>query len=242
MNVPDAPPPYATVVFDCDSTLATIEGIEELAVLAGTPDAELRRLTAQAMDGSLPLEAVYGRRLDLVDPSRELVARVGARYVETALPHARELVAALRSLGKRVVIVSGGVLPAVRILADHLGVEPADTHAVDLRFAPDGAYAGYDEASPLARAGGKPEVIAPLAARGPVVLVGDGATDLEAAPVCARFVAFGGVEARPAVFEHARVRCATPDLAALVPLLLAPEEIDTLRRDPAHAPLTEPQA
>ncbi len=47
----DAPPPYATVVFDCDSTLAAMEGIEELAQGAGAE--EIRALTRAAMDGAI---------------------------------------------------------------------------------------------------------------------------------------------------------------------------------------------
>ena len=184
------------------------------------------------MDGELPLEAAYGRRLELVQPTRADVERVGQRYVETVLPNARRLIGALRALGKRPVIVSGGVLPAVLALAEHLGVEPADVHAVDLRFDAGGAYAGFDEGSPLARAGGKIDVLARLAGDlgGPFAFVGDGATDLEAGHLAARFVAFGGVERRAAVFAGAAVHATDPDYAALAPLLFTPDELADLAR------------
>ncbi len=228
MPVPDAPPPYGTVVFDCDSTLSTIEGIEELARLAGRHEAELATLTDQAMNGIVPLEEVYGRRLELIRPTRAEVEAVGERYVATQLPNAGRLIASLRELGKRVAIVSGGVLSAVLRLGEALGLGPEDVFAVELSFAPDGSYAGFDEASPLARAGGKVEVVRALAATSPgaVALVGDGATDLEAAGEVARFVAFGGVERRGLVFAEAAVTCAAPDFLALAPLLLTPAELD----------------
>jgi len=241
VTVPDAPPPYAGVAFDCDSTLSTIEGIEELARISlkgGPRNDELRDLTRRAMDGELPLEEVYGRRLAIVRPSRADLELAGRRYVETALPGGRELVAALRALGKRVWIVSGGLLPPVRALAEHLGVPPCDVRAVDVKLDADGAYAGFDEASPLARAGGKPIVLRELAASLPsdaehgrrIALVGDGATDLEAAPVLARFVAFGGVERRESVFAEAAARSTATDLRELCDLLLTPDEIE---RSPA---------
>ena len=237
--LPDRPPPYRTVVFDCDSTLSAIEGICELA--GERHAAELEALTAAAMDGGVPLEEVYGRRLELVRPTREDVERVGRLYVETLLPGARVVVRALQELGKRVVVVSGGLLPPVRMLAEDLGIP--EVHAVDIRFEESGAYAGFEESSPLARAGGKPELLRTLgdepAAR-PISLVGDGATDLEAAPWVDRFIAFGGVERRERVFREARVHCDAPDLRALLPLLLAPEEIDSLRASPELAPLLEP--
>jgi phosphoserine phosphatase len=231
MPLPDREPPFGTVVFDCDSTLSAIEGIEELA----RENAEVAELTAQAMDGRLPLEQVFARRLELVRPSRADVERIGRRYVEHLVPHADRLIAALQGLGKRVVIVSGGLLPAVRHLARHLGVPDEDVHAVDLQHDESGAYAGFDEASPLARSGGKPAVLEALRRDGErLALVGDGATDLEAAPLVDRFVAFAGVERRAAVLAAARRRCLEPDFRALVPLLLSAEEIATLSAEPGQ--------
>jgi len=235
MGLPDSPPPYRTLAFDCDSTLSAIEGIEELAGMAHGP--ELARLTRDAMDGLVPLEEVYGRRLDRVRPSRAEVERIGRLYVERRVPGVELLFAALRALEKRVVIVSGGLLPAVRELARFLGVAPADVHAVDVAFDDAGGYAGFDRASPLARGGGKPKLLRELAHPRPIALVGDGATDLEAAPVVDRFVAFGGVARREAVFGAAAVRCDAPDLGALAPLLLSAEELERLRGASPFAPL-----
>lgn len=235
----DSPPPYDAIVFDCDSTLSEVEGIEELA---GEHRTEVARLTARAMDGELALEAVYGARLKRIQPTIAALERVAAIYLERALPHAADLVRALRALDKRVLVVSGGLLEAVRPFALALGVDAREVHAVPTRHDELGAYLGFDESCPLARAGGKPELLArlveqPGAAR--VALVGDGATDLEAAPACARFVAFGGVVRREEVFARAVARCEVKDLAALVPKLLSPEERAALSRSPEHAPLVD---
>ena len=234
--LPDAPPPYGTVVFDCDSTLSRLEGVEALA----GRNPELERLTREAMEGRVALEDVYGRRLALVRPTRDAVARVGRLYVERMVPNADRLCSALRFLGKRVWIVSGGLLPAVTTLASHLGIPARFTAAVDLQFDASGAYQGFDELSPLARSRGKVDIVQGIRMRpgaGPVALVGDGATDLEAAPLCARFIAYAGVERRDGVLAAARVTCTAPDLAALVPLLLAPDEIARLEAHADHAAL-----
>jgi phosphoserine phosphatase len=235
----DTPPPYGTVVFDCDSTLSTIEGVDELArdVLGPEELVLLSRLTERAMEGALALEEVYGRRLELVAPTRAAVERLAERYVASALPHARELCAALGALEKRVHVVSGGVRSAILPLARWLGIPAEHVHAVDLSWDARGGYAGFDRGSPLTRSGGKALVLAEIArdrAAGPIALVGDGATDLEAAHVAARFVAFGGVARRPSVFARALVSCAEPDLAPLVPLLLSEPEIETLSASGAH--------
>ena len=226
----DRPPPYAAVVFDCDSTLSSIEGIEELLARATDRSARalIEQLTAEAMEGRLPLEEVYGKRLEAIRPTADEVARIGPLYVETVLPGAPALIAALRWLGKDVAIVSGGLLPPVAFLGGYLGVDANLVRAVDLSFDGDGQYAGFEEASPLARKGGKPEVLRQLFPSGDVALVGDGATDLEAAEACARFVAFAGVEARPDVIARAEVVCSLADFAALLPLLCTADEIERL--------------
>jgi len=239
--LPDAPPPYRTVLFDCDSTLSAIEGIDELA---GPQRGEIEALTRRAMAGELALESVYGLRLERIRPRREDVLALGARYVSALVPGARELVAALRFLGKRVCIVSGGLAPAVVELGRALALEPRDVFAVQLSFGPDGGYAGFDRHSELARSGGKRELVAGLASgadAAPIALVGDGISDLEAAEggALARFVAYGGVVRRPEVFARARATAQEPDLACLLPLLVSERELRILSRSREHERLCQ---
>src|SRR5215207_7526663 len=98
-------PRYATVVFDCDSTLSTIEGIDELA--AERRD-EVAALTDAAMRGEVALEEVYGRRLALIRPTRRQIDALGAHYLATLVPDARETLLALRDEGVEVRVISGG--------------------------------------------------------------------------------------------------------------------------------------
>lgn len=193
---------FACVVFDCDSTLVAVEGVDELA---GEHAAAIRALTDAAMDGGVPLEEVYGRRLALIRPTRAQVEALGRRYIETLVPGARECVAALRAAGCDVRVLSGGLRPAVEALARELGIAPEAVAAVDVRFDARGDYAGFDDASPLARAGGKAEVLDAWGLPRPALLVGDGATDLEARPAVDAFAAFVGVVRRAAVVEAADV-------------------------------------
>src|SRR5690606_32733631 len=150
---PAARAPFASVWFDCDSTLSTIEGIDELARARPECAAAIAELTRRAMDGAIPLQQVYGERLRRIAPTRAEVEALARRYVATLVPGARETVAALRRLGKTVGIVSGGLRPAVLAVAHELSIPAEHVHAVDVRFAADGGYAGFDAGSPLARSG-----------------------------------------------------------------------------------------
>jgi phosphoserine phosphatase len=236
-------PPFAAVFFDCDSTLSAIEGIDEL-VAGATPAvrAEVLALTHQAMAGTLPLADVYERRLRLLAPHRSQLAPIGELYVARLVPNAREVVRALRHLGKHVGILSGGLEAPVRHVAAHLGIDPTLVHAVAMQFDANGAYVDYDRSSPLARNGGKVEVVRTLPAYcHPLAFVGDGITDAETRGHVARFVGFGGVVVRPPVRERADVYVADPDLAAVLPHVLTAAERDTLARSAAFAPLLSPR-
>lgn len=220
----DQEPPFETIVFDCDSTLSSVEGIDELA---GEHEEAVSELTRRAMDGEVALDEVYGLRLEMIQPDRAAIERVSLRYVEALVPGIKEVFQTLQRANKRLAIVSGGLLPAVTAVADELGVDHAEVHAVDLYFNEDGSYSGFQEGSPLARSGGKLEVLEEIAATteaGSVALVGDGVTDLEALPAIARFVAWGGVVHRDEV--HQRSACSTdgPDARDLLQFLLSDSE------------------
>lgn len=225
MSLP--PGGFRSVVFDCDSTLAALEGIDELA---GEHRAEVRALTDAAMAGEVPLEEVYGRRLEIIRPTRERVEALSRAYLEALVPDARETVAALCWLGRDVRILSGGLAPAVEALARTLGLREGMAAAVDIRFDDRGGYAGYDAGSPLARGGGKAEKIEAWRLPRPSLLVGDGATDAEARPAVDAFAAYMGVACRPAVAEAADVVLRDASLAPVLALAAGARGRTRLRR------------
>ncbi|HET7043038.1 MAG TPA: hypothetical protein VFI13_13555, partial [Gemmatimonadales bacterium] len=101
---------FRSVILDADSTLSGIEGIDWLAKRRGMGVAEeIAELTGKAMEGSVPIESLYGLRLDLVRPGRDEVAALGAAYRAEVAPGAGEAVRALRAAGVRVHVVSGGL-------------------------------------------------------------------------------------------------------------------------------------
>jgi phosphoserine phosphatase len=236
---PQSGPPFASVWFDCDSTLSAIEGVDEL--LRWAPVAlrdQVLALTRRAMAGELPLDAVYERRLRLLAPRQEHLEAVGRLYCERAVPDAREVVAALRALGKQVGIMSGGMLPAVRALAQQLCVEPRHVHAVAVSFDASGAYSDFDRASPLWRNGGKRELVRALPATArPLAFVGDGVTDLETQGAADLFVGYGGVAVREVVRARAQRWFATPSLAPVLGFVLTADERARLARQPEFAQL-----
>lgn len=197
-------PAYATVILDVDSTVAGIEGIDWLAARRG--DILSRRvasLTDRAMRGAIPLDGVYGERLAMIRPRRDEVEELGNAYLAAIAPGCVDAVQRMRAAGVHVILVSGGLRPALEPLAAHLGIDLRDLHAVAISFDASGEYAGYDEASPLATATGKRRVVESLALTRPALAVGDGSTDLAMRAVVDRFIGFTGFVRRDTVVREA---------------------------------------
>ena len=210
---------FDVICFDCDSTLSRIEGIDELARRVGMGE-EMSKLTDLAMNGVVPLEAVYERRLSLIRPDQDSIDWLAGLYIAEIVEGVKEVFTTLLAQDKEVHIISGGLRQAILPLADHLGLPESHVHAVDIYFNDDGSYRNYDLDSPLARTGGKAVVVGTLKGQGSLVMVGDGKTDLEAKQSGAVVFGFGGVVDRAIVREHADFYTTEPTLLSVLEHIL----------------------
>ena len=212
-----APPPPAAalevwrradaVCFDVDSTVCRDEGIDELAEYLGKRT-EVAEWTARAMDGGVPFQEALAARLEIIQPSQAALDQFLAFDPPNLSPRVAELVGVLRGAGREVFLVSGGFRQMIAPVAAAVGVKPENVFANSILFDEAGLYAGFDAEEFTSRAGGKAEAIRYLKARDgfqTLVMVGDGATDMEARQDGGAdlFVGFGGVVARPAIVAGA---------------------------------------
>jgi phosphoserine phosphatase len=182
---------FNSVIFDVDSTLSGIEGIDWLANLRGSKVAEWSAaLTDRAMLGEIPIEAVYGERMRAVKPGLAEIQQLGRVYVDRIAPGAAEALKDFKDAKVQIAMVSGGLREAILPLAAALGVEDEQVNAVSVFFDKNGNYAGFDEASPLTRQTGKKTTAAGMGLKRPVLAVGDGMTDCEMKSVVDSFAAF----------------------------------------------------
>lgn len=195
---------FNSVIFDVDSTLSAVEGIDWLAAQRG-PEIEAwsAGLTERAMQGEIPIEAVYGERMRIVKPTLLEIEQLGKVYVERMATGAAETIAELRANNVEVIMVSGGLREAILPLARELGVDQKNVHAVSVFFGQDGTYAGFDDASLLTRQSGKRTIVGQMDLKGPILAVGDGMTDCEIKAVVQGFAAFVEFTRREAVIERA---------------------------------------
>ncbi|EEP75654.1 phosphoserine phosphatase [Uncinocarpus reesii 1704] len=110
-------------VFDMDSTLIKQEVIDEIARFIGV-EKEVSEITARAMNGELDFSASLKARVSLL---KGVPADVFEKLksIITIAPGARELCRALKRLGFKMAVLSGGFQPLAEWLAEELSLDYA---------------------------------------------------------------------------------------------------------------------
>jgi phosphoserine phosphatase len=171
------------VVFDMDSTLITQEVIDLLAAtIKDPPDlaARVADITHRAMLGELEFDGAFKERVGLLKGlSADIFVRL--RDVLDVTKGVSELLKALKRLGIKTAVLSGGFLPLTSWLASELGIDYAYANEVVIDEATNtltgevkGVIVGKERKQELLLEIAKKEGID----LSQVVAVGDGANDL----------------------------------------------------------------
>ncbi|XP_031255545.1 phosphoserine phosphatase, chloroplastic-like [Pistacia vera] len=195
------------VCFDVDSTVCLDEGIDELAEFCGAGKA-VAEWTARAMGGSVPFEEALAARLSLFKPSSSQVQDFVEKRPPKLSPGIDELVKKLKANNINVYLISGGFRQMINPVASVLGIPPENIFANQLLFKSSGEFLGFDANEPTSRSGGKAVAVQQIRkAYGyqALVMIGDGATDLEARQPGGAdiFICYAGVQLREAVAAKA---------------------------------------
>lgn len=208
------------LIADMDSTIITVECIDELADYAGLKS-EVASITEAAMRGEIGFERALRERVRLLEGlSLNDLATCHAERV-TLAPGARTLVRTMQSRGAATALVSGGFTYFASRVASAAGF---GIHRANTLLVRDGRLTG-EVAEPILGRSAKLEVLNEEVARlglhaSDVLAVGDGANDLDMIMAAGMGVAFN---AKPPVAEVADIRLDHSDLTALLALQAIPE-------------------
>jgi len=206
---------YKLICFDMDSTLITIECIDELADFAGKKD-EVSAVTEAAMRGEIDYRESLRRRLALL---AGLDARVLARVFGERLllsPGTRELLEAAQNAGLRTAILSGGFTYFTERLRIELGFDFATSNELEISGGKLTGRVVGDIVDAAAKAHHTARLTDELGLRKEqVIAVGDGANDLLMMAQAGLSVAF---RAKPATRAKADVAINFGGLDALLKL------------------------
>jgi phosphoserine phosphatase len=203
----------ALLVADMDSTMITVECIDELADYAGIK-AQVAEVTERAMRGELDFEGALDARVALLAGLDEgAIDRCLAERVRD-MPGARALVRTMRANGAMAVLVSGGFTRFAEPVAARIGFDRAIANRL---LVADGRLTGK-VAKPIVGAATKEETLRAAITTGgltpaQVLAVGDGANDLPMIRAAGLGVAY---HAKPIVAEAAAARIEHGDLTALL--------------------------
>lgn len=205
------------LVSDMDSTMITIECIDELADYAGIKP-QIAAITERAMNGELDFAAALTERVALLKGLPESVLAQAYRERVKFMPGAKTLVQTMRKAGAHCLLVSGGFTYFTARVAEELGFHADSANRLEIA---DGRLTGrvippiLDKDSKLASLKAECEQRnLPLSAS---LAVGDGANDL---PMIQASGTGGGMgvayHAKPVVQAQAGIRINHCDLTALL--------------------------
>jgi phosphoserine phosphatase len=191
------------LAMDMDSTLITIECIDELGDFAGKK-AEIAAVTAQAMRGEIEYRESLRRRVAaLAGLSEDSLARVYAERLRLT-PGAEVLLERCKHSGVKLLLVSGGFTFFTERLKERLGLDYTISNVLEVKGGKlTGALLG-EIVDADAKAAKFREILSKLGAKKDASLaIGDGANDLKMMEAAGLSVAF---RAKPVV--QARASCA----------------------------------
>jgi phosphoserine phosphatase len=188
------------IAMDMDSTLVTIESIDEMGGLLGIKD-KVAAVTERAMRGEIEYAESLRERVALLRGLKEEALEKICEIRMQLSPGAEKLVGRCRELGIRTLLVSGGFSFFTKWLKERLGIDAVYSNELEIK---DGKLTGKVLGDIVDGEGKAARLVQEIASMGiratQSVAVGDGANDIPMMEIAGVSVAY---RAKPVVKQRA---------------------------------------
>jgi D-3-phosphoglycerate dehydrogenase len=176
--------PNRKFVFDFDSTLTSVEGLDVLAEISlrNNPDKDqvinkIQEITDLGIDGDISFSDSLRSRISLLNANKFQLTEL-VDLLKTKLSNS---VAANKEFftkySDRIYIISCGFKEFIEPVVAELNIHPERIFANTFEFDKDGAITGFDESNPLSKHDGKVGCLKSSGIQGEIQIIGDGYSD-----------------------------------------------------------------
>jgi acyl-phosphate glycerol 3-phosphate acyltransferase len=207
-------------IFDFDSTLITVETLDELAYLSLQGDTQkeekamqISQITEQAMNGEIPFTDALDERLKILQADKthlEMLCKQLKQKFSSSISRHTDF---LTKNKDNIYVVSGGFTEVIVPIMVPMGIAEDHIFANHFTYNGNGKINGFDKNQFMAQKLGKVDAVRSLNLEGTVVVIGDGWTDyqIKEAGLADYFVAYTESVSRPTVIEKGDIIAASFD-------------------------------
>ncbi len=176
--------PNRKFVFDFDSTLTSVEGLDVLAEISlkDNPEKErivneIQEITDLGIDGDISFTDSLSRRIALLKANKTQLVELIA-FLKTKLSFSIDVNRAFFDKHKdQIYVISCGFKEFIDPVVEELGIIPERVFANTFKFDEFGNIIGFDQLNPLSQHNGKVNCLKGSGIKGEIQIIGDGYSD-----------------------------------------------------------------
>ncbi len=177
---------YKSIIFDFDSTIVSIEGLEFLAEvsLANNPNKEIifkkiKRITNLSMNGKIKFDKSLSERVNMLSPTRSQALQAGTQIAKLISKSFLKNKKFFSKYAENIYVISGGFEELIIPSTEKLGILKNKVFANQFIFNDHDKVIGLDSSRLTSKHLGKVKQLKALHLPIPAVIIGDGYTDYE---------------------------------------------------------------
>ncbi len=199
-------------IFDFDSTLTKVEGLDILAEITLTNNPkkeetieEIIKITNLGIDGEISFTQSLERRIKLLNAKRsdiELLIKELRKHVSSSIERNREF---FESFSENIYVISAGFKEFIDPIVAAYNIPSERVFANTFEFNEEGEIIGFDRDNVLSSHNGKIQCLKNLQLKGEIQVIGDGYSDYvtKEAGIADKFFAYTENVARQKTIENA---------------------------------------